>query len=271
MYQLEPNQCYTMPTCGRFREPKPWESGGMRYGRITSLSVRFRTERAAVERCLPHPFGVDKDPLIAVTLQQCEDVDWLAGRGYNLVGVDVASAVFDGRRDRDVHGSYCIVMWEDMCEPILGGREHSGVPKVFADIDGIQINDRAWECNVARFSHTFLTFSASELTPLNDAACRKMERARRDATWMCYKYIPTLENDGADVSYATVYPSSGQCAAAWTGKGHLQFRPATFKQVPTQHEVINLLAALPVLEVESATLAKWTEVRALDRLPRRLI
>ena len=269
MYKLEPSTSYTMPTCGRFRDPKPWETGGMRYGRITSLSVRFRTDRAAVERCLPAPFRVANYPAITVTLQKCEDVDWLGGRNYNLVGVD-AAVVFEGQKDHDVRGSYCIVMWEDMCEPILGGREHSGVPKIFGDIDAIQISENAWECKVARFSHQFLTFSAFDLKPLDEAACRKMEQAKRDATWMCYKYIPRLENDGADIAYATVYPSSGECIGAWSGKGTVQFRPATFNQVPTQHEVINLLAALPVLEVESATLANWKEVRALDRLPRRL-
>src|SRR5687768_4690870 len=165
MYQLEPTRCYTMPTCAGFREPKPWESGGMRYGRVTSLSVRFRTDRSAVEQCLPEPFRTEQNPIVTVTLQKCEDVDWLGGRGYNLVGVD-AAAVFDGQRDRDVHGSYCIVMWEDMCEPIIGGREHSGVPKIFANIDGIQTATDAWECKVSRFSHQFLSFSASGLKSL---------------------------------------------------------------------------------------------------------
>lgn len=270
MYTLETTRSYTMPTCGTFRAPKPWEAGGMRYGRITSVSVRFRTDRAAIEQCLPQPFRATDDCLISVTLQKCEDVDWLGGRSYNLVGVD-AAAIFDGQRDRNVHGSYSIVMWEDMCEPILGGREHSGVPKIFGDIDAIQTAGGAWECKISRFSHQFLAFGATDLKPLDSAACRKMEQDKRDATWMCLKYIPRLENDGADVSYATVYPSSGQCARAWTGQGNIRFSPATFKQVPTQHEVINLLAGLPVREVVSATVAQWQEVRALDRLPRRLV
>jgi len=269
MYKFDPDTCYTMPTCGKFRDPRPWESGGMRYGKVTALSVSFLSERDAVGDCLPEPFRPDEEPVVSVTMQKCEDVDWLAGRGYCLVGVD-AAAVFDGQRDRDVHGGYCIVIWEDMCEPILGGRDHSGVPKVFADIDFVQSDDDAWECRVSRFSHPIVSMSARDLKPLDREACDGLEEARRNATWMNYKYFPRLENDGADVSYATVYPSSGQCEAAWSGEGTVRFNTATFRQVPTQHEFINLLAALPVVEMRSASLVSWKEVRAIDRLPRRL-
>ncbi len=269
MYRFDPNTCYTMPTCTKFRDPRPWEAGGMRYGSVTSLSVRFLTDRKAVEACLPEPFEVDAEPAVSVTFQECRDVDWLAGRGYNLVGVDVA-AVFNGQQDRGVRGGYCVVMWEDMCEPIIGGREHSGVPKVFADIDFHRSDDDGRRCQVSRFSHEFLCLSINGLQALTDEECRQMEQTRLDSTWMNYKYIPRLENDGADVAYATVYPSSGQCASAWRGTGEIEFRGATFRQAPTQHEVISFLASLPVHEVQSAVLANWKEVMALDRLPRRL-
>ena len=269
MYPIDPTTCYTMPTCGKFRDPQPWATGGMRYGTVVSLSVTFLSESKAMADCLPEPFRPQDEPLVTVTFQECQDVDWLGGRGYNLVGVD-AAVVFDGWRDTDVRGSYCIVMWEDMCEPIIGGREHSGVPKVYADIDFMRIGQTEAQCHVSRFSHEFLHLEATQLQPLDDAACRQIEDARRDAIWMNYKYIPKLENDGADVGYVTVYPSSGQCVAAWDGRGSVKFSTATFQQAPTQHEYINLLAALPVLEIRGARLTSWQEVRAIDRRPRRL-
>ena len=269
MYVLDPKNAYTMPTCGKFRDPRPWESGGMRYGRVTAVSVSFVSELEAVSQCLFEPFRPDAEPLVTVCAQKCEDVDWLAGHGYNLVGVDVA-AVFDGEVDRDVHGGFCVAMWEDMCEPIIGGRDHSGVPKIFGDIDVTSKGEEAWEVQVSRFGHRFIEFSVTDLEPLDRQACDGLERARRDATWMCYKYIPRLENDGADVAYATVYPSSGQCVSAANGKGAIKISTATAWQAPTQHEYINLLAGLPVKEIRSAMVVHWKEVRAIDRLPRRL-
>lgn len=269
MYILDPKTCYTMPTCGKFRDPRPWESGGMRYGKMTVTSVVFLTERENLERCLPVPFRSDEEPLVSVYAARCEDVDWLAGRGYNLVGVDV-SAVFDGKVDKDVHGNFCVAMWEDMCEPIIGGRDHSGIPKIFAEIDYDKQDDGSWRCLVSRFGHTFLDLAVADLEPVDRQGCDELERAKREATWMGYKYIPRLENDGADVSYATVYPSSGQCSKAWRGKGSIETCTATFEQAPTQHEFISLIADLPVKEIRSAMLTDWREVRAIDRLPRRL-
>lgn len=270
IYEIDKDKCYTMPTCGAFRDPRPWESGGMRYGKITSVSISFLTERSAAERCLPKPFEIAEEPIVSITLQQCKDVDWLAGHGYNLMGVDLA-AIFNGQEDRNVTGTFCVVMWEDMCEPIIGGRDHSGVPKIFADIDAEHVPGQTARCTVSRFDHTFLEFEAHDLKEKDADARAEIERVRRDHIWMNLKHFPKLENDGADVSYATVYPSSGQCVAAWSGQGSITMRTATPRQAPTQHDVINLLAGLPIVEVRSASVMHWKEVRAIDRKPYRLL
>lgn len=269
MQTIDPTERYTMPTCGQFRTPRPWEQGGMRYGKSTSLSVTFLSDAALIERLLPESFHVGSEPLVTVSYVVNEDVDWLAGRGYNLVGVDVA-AVFDGEVDRGVHGSYCVVMWENMTEPIIGGRDHSGVPKVFGDIPDLQRKEGACSGRLSHFGHPILDISATALAAGSADDRAVLERARRDGTWMCYKCIPRLENDGADVAYATVYPSSGRCKSVWSGQGALRLYPSSFKQNPTQHEVINLLAKLPIHEIRGASLVVWEPLMALDRLPRRL-
>ncbi len=269
MYEIDPKKCYTMPTCSAFRDPKPWESGGMRYGKVTTASVSFLTDPAIVQQCLPVPFDLADEPIVSVTLQQCEDVDWLAGHGYNLVGVDVSS-VFNGDVDRDVAGAFCVVMWEDMCEPIIGGRDHSGVPKIYCEIDTKLITDDSSQCALSRFGHTFMEFEVRDLVKENKNTYPAIEQARRDHKWMNLKHFPTLENDGADVSYVTVYPSSGQCVGAWSGQGSIEMQTATPRQAPTQHDIINLLASLPILEIKSANVRHWKEVRAIDRKPYRL-
>ena len=78
MYKLNPNHPHTMPTVSAFREPRPWELGGMRYGRVTAMTVTFLTETERAARLLPSPFRLD-EPLVSVSIVQCEDVDWLAG------------------------------------------------------------------------------------------------------------------------------------------------------------------------------------------------
>ena len=95
MYPLKPEYPYTMPTGSVFRDPRPWEQGGMRYGRNTALTVTFLTSEEGAAALLPEPFHLGDEALVSVSIVQCEDVDWLAGRAYNLIGVDVA-AVFAG-------------------------------------------------------------------------------------------------------------------------------------------------------------------------------
>jgi acetoacetate decarboxylase len=56
----------------------------------------------------------------------------MAGSGYNVIEVS-APVRFHGQRDR-VDGQFALVVWENKTEPILGGREQTGIPKIYADI-----------------------------------------------------------------------------------------------------------------------------------------
>jgi acetoacetate decarboxylase len=56
-------------------------------------------------------------------------VDYLAGRGYNIVFVTVA-AKFSGNKDK-LEGDYVLVIFENDAIPIITGRELLGAPKDF--------------------------------------------------------------------------------------------------------------------------------------------
>ena len=240
----------------------------MRYGRVTAMTVTFRTEAERAARLLPEPFRL-AEPLVSVSIVQCEDVDWLAGRSYNLIGVDIA-AVFDGERDSDVQGTFCIVMWENMTEPILGGRDHSGVPKVYASIPNLMRHGDTCRGSASHFGHPILESSVMGLSPLSEDQRRGLEDAKRQSNWMNLKYFPNVQNDGADVCYACTYPSSGTCTGAWEGQGNIRFFPSSFQRNPTQYVLINLLTELPILEVTQTRLVNWEPMMALDRKPRIL-
>ena len=269
MYELKPDHPYTMPMASVFRNPRPWEQGGMRYGKSTALSTTFLTDANGAASLLPSPFRLTEEALVTVSFVQCEDVDWLAGRPYNLVGVEVAS-IFDGKKDKDVRGGLCVVMWENMTEPIIGGRDHSGVPKVYADITNLLRNKDTCRGDVSHFGHPILELSAQGLQPLSAKDLRDNETALRERNWMNYKYFPSVQNSGADVAYACTYPASGTCTAAWEGQGKLQFFESSFQKNPTQYVLINLLARLPIHEIRQTRLVVWEPFMALDRLPRVL-
>jgi len=259
-----------MPVRNRVRIARPWEQGGLRFGKVREISATFSTERAAVAALCPPGFRPADDPLVTFRMQQCADVDWLAGRGYNLLAVDVAAS-FDGERDHDVAGSLCIVIWENMTEPILTGREFSGVAKIYGEIPDPREEGGVWRVGVSRFGRPIIELSVSNLSRRPKTAQRELEAARREGNYMQYKYFPGIEDETPDVAYAAVYPSSGACVEFQSGEGAAVVHDATFEQNPTQFELVNRLAALPMLEARAAAMTRWEPAMLLDRRPRRLL
>ena len=60
------------------------------------------------------------------------EIEWLAGRGYNTLGVSFP-AIFNGERDR-AKGGFLTVLWENLCDPILTGREQLGFSKIYCEL-----------------------------------------------------------------------------------------------------------------------------------------
>jgi len=106
MFKFNPKGQYMMPAHFGYRRrgrgPAP------KYHDVTTMTISFLSDREAISQYLPEPFEVGQEPLVHVYCTMNRQVDWLAGRAYNLVGVDV-SAVFNGQVDKNVVGAYNLV------------------------------------------------------------------------------------------------------------------------------------------------------------------
>ncbi|MFN2224047.1 MAG: acetoacetate decarboxylase family protein, partial [Candidatus Promineifilaceae bacterium] len=126
------DKIYTMPLLagplfGK-REPLPYpESEG--------VLVQYETEGEAIAALLPECYQVGAEPIVTVYFGYNRQLSFLAGGGYSLATVQVR-ARFDGDEDH-IDGDYVLVMFENKTLPIIGGREHLGVPKLHADIPPI--------------------------------------------------------------------------------------------------------------------------------------
>ena len=67
--------------------------------RTTMFSVTLATNRDQLAEMLPERFEVGEEPTVTVSAAYMTDVPWLAGRGYNTLGVTFP-AVFNGERGR---------------------------------------------------------------------------------------------------------------------------------------------------------------------------
>lgn len=227
-----------------------WVGG---YGDVTTLSVTYLTDRKKLQKYVPGVFRIDGDPLVIVYYAMNRDIGWLAGGCYNMLGVDVPCR-YDGKEDR-MNGRYCLVLWENLTDPILTGRELQGIPKIFANIEDHTHTEGEWRTNAHYRGHTIVDIKIKETRAMTQAEMEARHKAPgRD--WFGWKYLPKTGEEGADVSYPTLYPLGDGTWEGWWGEGTVDWNRLTWEQNPTQFHIVNALKGLPILEYREATVTK---------------
>jgi acetoacetate decarboxylase len=157
MFEFHPMGRYMMPA--HFGMPVIEGVPSLRYRDVTAMTVVYLTDRDKLAAHLPAPFEVGAEPLVTVTYARNRKVDFLAGRGYNMIRVN-AAAVFNGEQDK-LEGQFALVLWENLADPILTGREMAGIPKLFADIPDHEIGADEWRCGASHFGHPIVDVTIS--------------------------------------------------------------------------------------------------------------
>lgn len=249
MFEFDPAGRYMMPA--HFGAPKIEGVPSGWYHDVTTMNVSYLTDRERLAAYLPEPFAVADEALITVTYARSRKVDWLAGRGYNLISVN-AAVDFNGEKDQ-LTGSFALVIWENLADPILSGRELTGIPKVFADIPDHTVTDGQWRCSASHFGSKILDLSIGSLvapTPEEIAAAQEAEAGKDNP--MGWRYMPAVGGFGAALSEPTTFPSENVITEAYVGAGEIDWNHLTWEQNPTQFHIVNALADLPILEYRPA-------------------
>ncbi len=251
-HTFKPSAGYLMPT-----DFGPLSSQRVaHYGSVTQFAVLYLTDKDALAALLPEPFEPADDPAVTVYCQLSREVDFMAGRGYNIVGVNL-SAVFKGKKDH-LAGNYAIVLWENDAHPIIQGREVLGTPKVFADIPDPQQSDNRWQFHCSLYGNRLVEGEIKNATQLDDTERQLIEDMASDNLWMGWKYIPKTDWSGPEVSYPTVVPYKLTISQAWLGEGSHKFFETTWEKAPTSAHVMRGLRTLVVKEYRTAVIIKGT-------------
>jgi acetoacetate decarboxylase len=167
-------------------------------------------------------------------------------------------------------GNYVVVMFEDDTLPIIGGREHLGVPKIYADISPIKIlpGSGHLRCEVSLWGHLLY---GVEIPPLKEqnAIVRGVANRTKMPPYLCYKYIPALDGP-PDASYPTLWDMDSHVDQLWMGNtGKVYFGNPEEVDVSFYAQLTRVLAALPIKEVTQVIRARGSGVLRYD-LYRRL-
>ena len=286
-YKLQPGRMHMMPThfgpaAGPRQGPDGRRFDGVDSPRTTSYSVSFLTRPEQLEALLPIGFRLAGDPVVTVTVSYMTEIEWLAGRGYNTLGVSFP-AEYKGERDR-ARGPFLAVLWENLADPILTGREQLGFSKIYCAIPPPSVLNGETRCTADWLGFRFMEMNLSEMeTPLateGEAPAAEAEvsapegeapsapveapAAEADDTELAgtlhYKYIPrTGEWDQADAEYAVLTPSATpnrRVTAQRSGRGRVRFHRAEWQDLPTQYHIVNALAGLEQIDFVGASIVE---------------
>ncbi|HHZ91550.1 TPA: hypothetical protein EYN98_29910 [Candidatus Poribacteria bacterium] len=266
-YKFQPGKMYMMPThFGPSMGPRQGPEGRTfeckDNPKTTSISVSFLTNREQLEELLPEGFEVGDEPVVSVSASYMKEIEWLAGRGYNILGVSF-SAIFNGERDR-AKGGLLTVLWENLCDPILTGREQLGFSKIYCELPEPTVLNRETHCIASWLGFKFMDMKLTNMTPvsLNPSPAPAAEQPDDGVLkgTLHYKYMPRTEEwDHADVGYAVLTPAEGSNSVVkemWRGEGTVEFHKARWEDLPTQYHIVNAFHELEIKEYRVASIVK---------------
>ncbi|WP_156397220.1 MULTISPECIES: acetoacetate decarboxylase family protein [unclassified Sphingomonas] len=219
--------------------------------KFTRYVVRFLGRADQLGALLPKGLALRGEPMAQFHFFCLRDIPWLAGRGYNILSLMIP-VTHKGGTGETVDGVYTAVMWENLGDPIITGREQLGHPKLYAQLpDPRRLNGEthiraSWE------GFTFAELQLSCETPADPVLVSEIG-ASVGAGIIAHKYIPRSGQwDVADADYLTLSPVPGTAnmrdpqpaPSVWTGTGSIRFNLPQWQDMPTQYHIVAKIAAL---------------------------
>lgn len=262
-YPLDPDKMYRMPTHFGPRTGPRQGPDGRRFECVdnplgTAYSVSFLTNRRQLEAFLPPPFSLDGEPVVTVFSNHMTEIEWLAGRGYNVLGLSFP-ARFEGESDR-VRGSFLTVLWENLTDPIITGREELGFSKIYCELPPATCLRGEYHLTASWLGFKFLDIHVSDLRRLTQEDIEARSAAANSDGTLHYKYMPRTGDWGeADIAYPVLTPAANskqRILEQHVGEGRIAFHQARWEDMPTQYNIVNAFADLEILEYRGASLTK---------------
>ena len=218
------------------------------------IGVTTLTDAQALSELLPPDCSLDGEPLLTVTMTFMSNIGWLAGRGYAILNVGFRIS-HESKSRGTLTGTFTPVLWENLADPIMTGREELGFAKIYAEMPPPVIIGNSYSANAAWQGFRFAEISATEL----EEAPAQLPPTNGS---FHYKFIPRTGAQGeADAAYLEYAPPN-QLATGYgglrvirrlTGTGSIKFHRARWEDAPFQYPIINALAALPIREARGAS------------------
>lgn len=240
---------------------------------FVSVSVKFQTSRTFLETIFPTAqFQFHTAATVATAsfiTTRLDNVAWLGGKGYTSFGLYVHGVQYAKKDGSIINGTYLPVMFENLLDSIVLGREELGMPKVFCDIE----TSRQGHSYSVEASWGGATFARIELDDLSEDDYPNAEDGtiggEADDAILTYRYIPAVGEPGkADAEYACVMPhhEGGKIqkaqvkAVSRTKRASIKIHAQDWETLPTLHHITSVLAEIPIYSILGAKVVEGNGV-----------
>ena len=275
-----PQVYYRMPKAfGPMPGPRQSYGGQRRNGTdstFATASIKIKTSRTVLQNLFPPGSGSwrFKSPgtvaYCSFSQTTLQNMEWLGGSGYNHLGLYIHGVEYTTANGQIVSGTYMPILFENLADPIISGREELGMPKLYSAID-IERDSKSYHI---RASWQGLTWGRFELNDLQEAgptdgATGKIAGDTTDEGILVHRYVPAVGRDAkgtADADYVVFDPFSEADPKPQPQKtfksssAGLTLNSRDWSALPTLHHIIDRLAEIPVYEVVSAQVVEGTGV-----------
>jgi hypothetical protein len=254
------------------REPTPETS--------STYAMRFRTSRTYLQSLLPPGFSFVSPATVCQATLSCKTLNgmaWLGGKGYSLVMLELHGIVYVKRNGERVFGSFVPVVFENLADPVITGRDELGMPKLYSDM---LFHTAAGDMEVT-LAWGGTTFGKISFHGLSDAVVDNVvnEAAPKgppgpppppEIGQFVWRYVPSVGNLGKpDAEYPVLLPKPNVDAqsAAKTHKfdqANFEFNAGDWKSLPTLHNITRVLSEIPNYGLVEATHVMATVVDDLS-------
>jgi len=303
-WSQNPNLLWRMPTAfGPMPGPRQDHYGRPRdnsKGTFKTASIKFRTSRTVLENMLPSKSNLkfatpDTTAYATFAVTQLDNMEWLGGKGYNHFGLYIHGIQHTATDGSTVHGTYLPVLFENLADPILSGRDELGFPKLFADLNLTKGTDK-WNLQASWMDSEFCKLTLSDLqdapasngtaaaatTTTATEASEHAPAPPKDTGLFVHKYFPATGPAGSkergqpDVEYTTFLSNAEDAKTAErkvertlkAGSAAISFDALDWKALPTLHHIVARLQEVPVYEVVEAKIVEGSGVSDVGPMKR---
>ena len=227
------------------------------------VAVNALTDAKLLQELLPPDCTLDGEPLLTVSMSFKSNIGWLAGRGYSILRTSFRIAYESKTRGRPT-GNFIPVLWENLADPIMTGREELGFAKIYAEMPAPVIIGGTYSAVATWQGFRFFEIEATDLG--------ETSAVPEPSGAFHYKFVPRTGSLGeADAAYLEYAPPNKlatgygglQVTRRMLGSGSFKFHRARWEDVPFQYPIINALAALPVIEMRGASVTTLAATGAI--------